>query len=99
MNATRIQSLFDRLKKEGRAALIAYLTAGDPAPEKTPELVAALERGGADLIELGVPFSDPIADGPVIQRGAERALKAGTSLPKVLGIAQKIRETSEIPVL
>src|SRR5215469_2294073 len=99
MNATRIQSLFDRLKKEGRAALIAYLTAGDPAPEKTPELVAALERGGADLIELGVPFSDPIADGPVIQRGSDRALKAGTSLPKVLDIARKIRETSEIPLL
>src|SRR5215469_4497189 len=99
MNATRIQSLFDRLKKEGRAALIAYLTAGDPSPEKTPELVAALERGGADLIELGVPFSDPIADGPVIQRGSDRALKAGTSLPKVLGIARKIREGSEIPLL
>lgn len=96
---TRIQSLFDRLKQEGRAALIAYLTAGDPAPEKTPELVAALERGGADLIELGVPFSDPIADGPVIQRGAGRALRAGMRLPKVLGIAKKIRETSEIPLL
>src|SRR5215469_7796340 len=99
MNATRIQSLFDRLKKEGRAALIAYLTAGDPSPEKTPDLVAALERGGADLIELGVPFSDPIADGPVIQRGADRALRAGTSLPKVLGIAKTIREKSEIPLL
>jgi tryptophan synthase alpha chain len=99
MAPTRIQLLFDRLKKEGRAALIAYLTAGDPSPDKTPEIVAALERGGADLIELGVPFSDPIADGPVIQRGSERALKAGTSLAKVLDIARKIRETSEIPLL
>jgi tryptophan synthase alpha chain len=99
MTPTRIQSLFDRLKKEGRAALIAYLTAGDPTPDKTPDIVAALERGGADLIELGVPFSDPIADGPVIQRGADRALKAGTSLPKVIDIAREIRQTSEIPLL
>ena len=73
---SRIQSVFKR------KALIAYITAGDPTPEKTPDLVAALERGGADLIELGVPFSDPIADGPVIQRGAERALKAGTTVRK-----------------
>ena len=61
--------------------------------------MAALERGGADLIELGVPFSDPIADGPVIQRGADRALKAGTNLAEVLHIAQTIRETSQIPLL
>ncbi len=93
---TRIESLFqDRRRK----ALIAYLTAGDPSPAKTPELVAALERGGADLIELGVPFSDPIADGPVIQRGAERALKAGTNLAAVLEIARTIRKSSEIPLL
>jgi tryptophan synthase alpha chain len=92
---TRIQSLFCR----GRKALIAYLTAGDPSPDHTPDLVAALERGGADLIELGVPFSDPIADGPVIQRGSERALKAGTNVKKVLEIARQIRKTSEIPLL
>jgi tryptophan synthase alpha chain len=91
--------MFDRLKAEGRAALIAYLTAGDPTPEQTPSLVAALERGGVDLIELGVPFSDPIADGPVIQRGADRALKAGTTVKKVLDIASKIRATSQIPLL
>src|SRR6185369_2583693 len=74
-------------------------TAGDPTPEQTPEIVAALERGGVDLIELGVPFSDPIADGPVIQRGAARALKAGTTVPKVLDIARKIRAVSQIPLL
>jgi tryptophan synthase alpha chain len=91
--------MFERLKGEGRAALIAYLTAGDPTPERTPGLVAALERGGVDLIELGVPFSDPIADGPVIQRGADRALKAGTTVAKVLRIAREIRKTSEIPLL
>src|SRR5579885_1686629 len=99
MPPTRIRSLFERLKGEGRAGLIAYITAGDPSPEYTARIVAALERGGADLIELGVPFSDPIADGPVIQRGAERALKAGTTLPKVLDIARKIRQRSEIPLL
>jgi tryptophan synthase alpha chain len=96
---TRIHSLFERLKGERRAALIAYLTAGDPSPERTPGIVAALERGGVDLIELGVPFSEPIADGPVIQRGAERALRAGTNVRKVLEIARKIREHSEIPIL
>jgi tryptophan synthase alpha chain len=99
MQPTRIQSLFERLKKERRAALIAYITAGDPSPERTPEIVAALERGGVDLIELGVPFSDPIADGPVIQRGADRALRAGTNVPKVLEMARKIRERSQIPLL
>jgi tryptophan synthase alpha chain len=99
MQPTRIQSLFDRLKHEGRAGLVAYITAGDPTPERTPALVAALERGGADLIELGVPFSDPIADGPVIQRGSDRALKAGTTVPKVLEMARQIRAKSEIPLL
>ena len=99
MQPTRIQQLFDRTRKERRAAFIAYLTAGDPTPEQTPEIVAALERGGVDLIELGVPFSDPIADGPVIQRGAARALKAGTTVPKVLDIARKIRAVSQIPLL
>src|ERR1700726_4240195 len=96
---TRIQQIFDRRKSEKKAVLVAYLTAGDPAPEATPAIVAALERGGADLIELGVPFSDPIADGPVIQRGADRALKAGTTVVKVLEIASQIRKRSEIPLL
>jgi len=96
---TRIGRMFDALKRDGRKGLIAYLTAGDPSPDRTPALVEALERGGADLIELGVPFSDPIADGPVIQRAGERALKAGTSLKTVLSIAARIRERSEIPLL
>ena len=99
MPLTRIQKLFERTQKEGRAAFIAYVTAGDPSPERTPEIVAALERGGVDLIELGVPFSDPIADGPVIQRAAVRALAAGTTVPKVLDMARAIRKTSEIPLL
>ena len=96
---TRIERLFDCLKRDGRKGLIAYLTAGDPAPERTPDLVEALMRGGADLIELGVPFSDPIADGPVIQRAGERALQAGTTLESVLDIAERIRGRSEVPLL
>lgn len=96
MQPTRIQSLFDA---RARKALIAYITAGDPSPERTPELVTALERGGVDLIELGVPFSDPIADGPVIQRGAERALKAGTTVGQVLEIARRVRQHSQVPLL
>jgi tryptophan synthase alpha chain len=96
---TRIGKLFENLKRDGRKGLIAYLTAGDPSPARTPELVEALVRGGADLVELGVPFSDPIADGPVIQRAGERALKAGTTLHKVLEIAKDIRRRSEVPLL
>src|SRR5579864_2342857 len=99
LSQTRIGRLFERLRAEGRPALIAYITAGDPTPDQTPALVAALERGGADLIELGVPFSDPIADGPVIQRAGERALRAGTTLRGVLDIAREIRERSEVPLL
>jgi tryptophan synthase alpha chain len=87
------------LRAEQRPALIAYIVAGDPSPAATPELIAALERGGADLIELGVPFSDPIADGPVIQRGSERALQAGTRLSTVVDIASQVRKKSEIPLL
>ncbi|HKX00407.1 MAG TPA: tryptophan synthase subunit alpha [Bryobacteraceae bacterium] len=96
---TRIGRLFESLARSGRKGLIAYLTAGDPSPERTPALVEALERGGADLIELGVPFSDPIADGPVIQRAGERALRAGTTLRRVLEIAREIRKGSEVPLL
>lgn len=96
---TRIGRLFDCLKRDGRKGLIAYITAGDPAPARTPALVDALVRGGADLIELGVPFSDPIADGPVIQRAGERALRAGTTLAGVLEMAAEIRRRSEVPLL
>lgn len=99
MAPTRIGRLFERVRNEGRPALVAYVTAGDPSPDRTPAIIAALERGGADLIELGVPFSDPIADGPVIQRGAARALAAGATVATVLDIASEIRRHSEIPIL
>lgn len=96
---TRIERLFATLKEERRCGMIAYLTAGDPSPETTPQMIEALEHGGADLIELGVPFSDPIADGPVIQRAGDRALAAGTTLAKVLDIAATVRCRSEVPLL
>lgn len=97
--ATRIGQLFERCANEKRKAFVAYLTAGDPNREATVPLVRALERGGADLIELGVPFSDPIADGPVIQRASERALQAGTTLERILEMVREIRRESEIPLL
>ena len=96
---TRITRLFNKLQAEDHRALIAYLTAGDPTPDRTPALVAALEAGGADLVELGVPFSDPIADGPVIQRASERALQAGATLSKVLASVRQIRKNSQIPLI
>lgn len=99
MILTRISQRFNELRAKNEPALIAYVTAGDPSPEATVEIVAALERGGADLIELGVPFSDPIADGPVIMRASERALAAGTTVEKVLAIAAEIRKSSEIPLV
>jgi len=98
-SSQRIARRFAECKRAGRPALVAYLTAGDPTPERTPDLVSALERGGADVLELGVPFSDPIADGPVIQEASERALKAGTTVAKVLEIARAIRQRSEIPLV
>jgi tryptophan synthase alpha chain len=96
---TRIRALFAACKEERRKAFIAYITGGDPSPALTASLVLALERGGADLIELGVPFSDPIADGPVIQRAAHRALRAHTTLPVLLETVRNVREHSQIPVL
>ncbi len=87
------------MQAANQPALIAYVTAGDPNPGCTVEIVAALEKGGADVIELGVPFSDPIADGPVIMRASERALAAGTTMEKVLDVAAKIREKSSIPIV
>jgi tryptophan synthase alpha chain len=99
ITATRISRLFEDCAKRGKKAFIAYLTAGDPDPSATVPLVLALERAGADLIELGVPFSDPIADGPVIQRASERALKSKTTLRQILQMVREIRTQSEIPLL
>lgn len=98
-NPGRIAHAFSRCRAEGSRALIAYVTAGDPSPDRTVSLIRALERGGSDIIELGVPFSDPIADGPVIQRASERALRSGTTVARVLRIVRELREWSEIPVV
>lgn len=96
---SRIQNLFNNLKQENRAAFIAYICAGDPDLETTEKLVYQLEKSGVDLIELGIPFSDPIADGPTIQRAAQRALKKGTRLIDVLELVKKIRTKTEIPIV
>ncbi|MCK6392173.1 tryptophan synthase subunit alpha [Zoogloea sp.] len=97
---SRIQQTFKRLESEGRKALIPFITAGDPAPDMTLPLMQALVAGGADIIELGVPFSDPMADGPTIQRASERALAAGMSMRKVLDIVRSFRATGdETPVV
>ncbi len=98
-SSERIARCFEKSRQEGRPALVVYLTAGDPSPDRTVELALALERGGANLLELGVPFSDPIADGPVIQRASDRALKAGTTVARVLDIAREIRARSEMPII
>jgi tryptophan synthase alpha chain len=91
VNEHRIDARFRALRAAGRTALIPYVTAGDPAPELTVPIMHALVEGGADVIELGVPFSDPMADGPVIQRASERALARGTGLARVLGMVRDFR--------
>ncbi len=96
---TRITACFDKLRAEGAKGLVVYLTAGDPSLEDTGRLLAAIERGGADLIELGVPFSDPLADGPVIQRASERALKGQATLAKILEHLPTWREQVAIPIV
>ena len=96
----RIADCFGGLRKQGRKALVPFITAGDPQPAATLPLMQALVRGGADLLELGVPFSDPMADGPVIQRSSERALRHGTSLSDVLDIVAEFRkENGTTPVI
>src|SRR5918999_61109 len=95
----RIQSLFKRLRTERRCGLIAYVTCGDPDVATTIRVVQELERAGADAIELGIPFSDPIADGPVIQAASMRALAKGTNTRDVFAIARAIRSRSEIPLI
>ncbi len=94
----RIDKKFQDLRKRNLCAFMPYLCAGDPTPELTTELLLTLESAGADLIELGVPFSDPIADGPTIQRASERALKHRISLQQILDIVSELRQKTEIPI-
>ncbi|HKV40066.1 MAG TPA: tryptophan synthase subunit alpha [Blastocatellia bacterium] len=94
-----ITAKFETLAKEGRKAFIPYLVAGDPDLETTQRLILEMARRGADIIELGVPFSDPMADGPVIQRAGERALKTSLGVRDCLALARRVREESDIPIV
>ena len=96
---TRIEKRFSDLREKSEKALIAYITAGDSSLEVTERLIPALAAAGVDVLEIGVPFSDPTADGPVIQAAAQRALKNGVTLYKVLGMIKRTRVLSDIPVV
>jgi len=93
-NSTRISKRFAELRTSGELGIVAYITAGDPSLDATQKFVLELAETGADVIELGVPFSDPLADGPTIQRASERALKSGTTLAGVLDLVRRIRQSS-----
>ncbi len=99
MGQENINRIFRKAAKENRTALISYITAGDPGLSRTERLVLTLAENGADIVELGVPFSDPLADGPTIQRASERSLKRGTTLQKILATVGKIRKKSRIPLV
>ena len=96
---SRINHLFHRLKKEKRPALIGYLTAGDPDFESSCEILDAACEAGLDLLELGIPFSDPMADGPVIQRASTRAITAGMTLEKGIEMVRRLRQRHELPII
>lgn len=96
---SRIEKTFKNLHKQGKKAFIPYIMAGDPNLERTREIVLLFEKCGADIVELGVPFSDPLADGPTIQRAAERALQGGTTLKKVIDFVAAIRQITRIPLI
>ena len=102
-NSKRISRRFAVLGESGELGIVAYITAGDPSLDATLRFVRALAEAGADVIELGIPFSDPLADGPTIQRASERALKSGTTLSLVLNLVRRIRESpspaNEIPIV
>lgn len=96
---TRIALRFQQLARSGELGLVAYLTAGDPTLEASEGIVLAAAEAGADIIELGVPFSDPLADGPTIQRASERALRSGTNLAGILGLVQRLRAKTDVPLV
>jgi tryptophan synthase alpha chain len=98
-NSTRISRRFAELRANGELGIVAYITAGDPSLDATLQFVLAMAEAGADVIELGVPFSDPLADGPTIQRASERALHAGTTLRGVIDLVARIRKSSQVPLV
>ena len=95
----RIDALCSRLKAEGRTAMIAYITGGDPTLGASAQIAIEMEKAGVDLLELGVPFSDPLADGATIQMAAGRALAAGASVPGIIDLVREIRKASQIPIV
>src|SRR5438067_3197091 len=97
--ASRITEAFARIRTEKRPGLVTYTTAGDPGLARSGEILQALDRAGADVIEVGVPFSDPLADGPVIQRASERALAAGGSLRSALALVESVRPHVSAPIV
>lgn len=99
MNITKINKVFEGLKTAGKKAFIPYVTAGDPDLNRTADVLAICADNGADIIELGVPFSDPMADGPVIQKAMERALKSGTTLRKILQVVRSFKERYSVPIV
>jgi tryptophan synthase alpha chain len=96
---SRLSNVFARLREERRGGLVAYLTAGDPDAERSTELLRQVARAGADVLEVGVPFSDPLADGPVIQRASERALAGGMSLRGALEVVRRVRSEVDTPMV
>ncbi len=96
---SRIGERFRRLRAQGRKGFVAFVTAGEPSLDRTVEIARDMEEAGVDVLELGVPFSDPLADGPIIQRSSERALARGVTLARVLDAARRIRKTSDLPLL
>jgi tryptophan synthase alpha chain len=96
---TRISRRFEELRRKGELGLVAYITAGDPTLDATERIVLALAEAGADVIELGVPFSDPLADGPTIQRASERALRSGTTLAGVIELVARLRKETDVPLV
>lgn len=96
---SRVSERFEQLRARGEMGLVAYITAGDPDLRATREFIPALEAAGVDVLELGIPFSDPVADGPVIQRASERALAAGTTLERVLQLVREVRPSCAMPLL
>ncbi len=97
--STRLDQAFARMKAEQRTGLVAFVSGGDPDLERSGEVVRAVDEGGADVIEIGVPFSDPLADGPVIQRASERALRAGATLRGVLDLVADLRKDVAAPLV
>jgi tryptophan synthase alpha chain len=98
-NSTRISKRFAALRASGELGIVAFITAGDPSLEATHKFVLALADAGADVVELGIPFSDPLADGPTIQRASERALKSDTTLAQAIDLVRRIRQSSEVPLV